>query len=256
MNIGYEVNIISVNNRIRIHKRINKRNIYRIYRLIFPNGKMYIGQTKQSLGSRWNNGNRYSYNTNLYADICRYGWNNIRKELISYASNSIEADELEVYFIEKFNTMNPDNGYNLNNGGRHGLDSEDVRKKKSISHFGLKESIETKRKKSNKVIAIKENVLYICDSGKLLGDYIGTTKDYVKSCLRRPCLLYGYQVYYYDKYKRDEILNKVLNSQCVRKPKYVEIANNLNEKGVETNDSFEIKYIKYSDNTECEYIIE
>ena len=219
MNIGYEVNIISVNNRIRIHKRINKRNIYRIYRLIFPNRKMYIGQTKQSLGSRWNNGNRYSYNTNLYADICRYG-------------------------------------YNVNNGGRHGLDSEDVRKKKSISHFGLKESIETKRKKSNKVIAIKENVLYICDSGKLLGDYIGTTKDYVKSCLRRPCLLYGYQVYYYDKYKRDEILNKVLNSQCVRKPKYVEIANNLNEKGVETNDSFEIKYIKYSDNTECEYIIE
>lgn len=125
---------------------------------------------------------------------------------------------------------------------------ESTRKRQSISHTGLKETNDTKRKKSNKIIAIKDNILYICDSGKILGDFLNTSKDYVKNCLCKPCLLYGYQVYYYDENKRNKIINKVLTSQCIRKPKYVEIANNLNIKGVETNDNYIIKYIKYSDN--------
>lgn len=55
-----------------------------------------------------------------------------------------------------------------------------TKRKMSKAHIGLTESADTKRKKSNKIIAIKDDELIYYDSAKLFGDYIGSTKDYIK----------------------------------------------------------------------------
>lgn len=249
--MNYSINIESTDTGIRIHRKSDI--IFKIYKLTFPDNKCYIGQSRRPLAKRWIGG--YKHNSDISNAINKFGWNSIKKELISYAYDQTEADYLETYFISKYKSTDPKYGYNKTIGGTHTKQTAEVCLRKSISHTGLKETIVTKKKKSNKVIAIKDDILYICDSGKLLGDYLGTSKDYVKTCLRQPCLLYDYQVYYYDEDKRKQMINKVLNGQRIRKPKYVEIANNLNIKGVETNNGYTIKYLIYSDNSDKGYEI-
>ena len=54
---------------------------YCVYILIFPNHKIYIGQT-QNIKQRWaNNGNGYRENKRMYNDIVKYGWVNILKSV-------------------------------------------------------------------------------------------------------------------------------------------------------------------------------
>lgn len=40
------------------------------------NGKVYIGQTIQSIENRWKNGNGYKPCTYFYKAIQKYGWEN------------------------------------------------------------------------------------------------------------------------------------------------------------------------------------
>ena len=75
------------------------------------NNKKYVGITKVSETTRWNNGNGYKDNEKFYSDIKKYGWENgflheIIKENLSYK----DARELERYYIEKYNSVS--NGYN------------------------------------------------------------------------------------------------------------------------------------------------
>ena len=75
------------------------------------NNKKYVGITKVSETTRWNNGNGYKDNEKFYPDIKKYGWENgflheIIKENLSYK----DARELERYYIEKYNSVS--NGYN------------------------------------------------------------------------------------------------------------------------------------------------
>lgn len=47
-----------------INKEVNPRfeKTYKVYKHVFPNGKVYIGITSQSLDSRWNSGKGYGNN--------------------------------------------------------------------------------------------------------------------------------------------------------------------------------------------------
>lgn len=91
-----------------------------IYRMTFPDGKYYIGLTKQKLSERLS-GHKTSVKRNLHLPIVKaineYGFDSIIVEIIDTADNYDKLLELEKYYIKKFNTKVP-NGYNSTEGGQ------------------------------------------------------------------------------------------------------------------------------------------
>lgn len=81
------------------------------------NGKVYVGQTKQSLKRRWNNGNGYIQCPYFYNAIKKYGWDNFEHILLDEYLTKEEADIKEQDYIKYYKSSNPEFGYNISNGG-------------------------------------------------------------------------------------------------------------------------------------------
>ena len=96
-----------------IYKHINKIN-----------GKVYIGQTKQSVAGRWRNGLGYfhkKYTSVFCRAIKKYGWDNFSHEVIEDDIATQElANNREIYWIAVNNSyigFDNSNGYNMTLGG-------------------------------------------------------------------------------------------------------------------------------------------
>ena len=103
------------------------------------NSKIYIGQSC-NLNVRWH---PISYKdcSYFYNAIQKYGWDNFEHIILEDSLSIEEADQKEKYYIEKYNTLNRDYGYNLKSGGNNGyvLSAETRQKiKKSNQQFFLK----------------------------------------------------------------------------------------------------------------------
>lgn len=85
------------------------------------NNKVYIGITKQSPPSkRWHNGEGYIKNKHFYNAIQKYGWNKGFEHLILEENlTKEEACLKEKQKISEFDSLNPEKGYNLVDGGIH-----------------------------------------------------------------------------------------------------------------------------------------
>lgn len=92
-------------------------NNIKVYQIVFPNGKRYIGQTRQKLERRWKKGSGYKECPYVYQAIKKYGWENTLHELIADGLTQNQADELERELIAKYQTQNETYGYNLQSGG-------------------------------------------------------------------------------------------------------------------------------------------
>lgn len=86
--------------------------MYKIYKLTMPNGKVYIGQTKLSLKQRWQRGQGYKYQQELYEDILAFGWENVEHELLEEVEEKELAYEKERYYILEYKSYLPEFGYN------------------------------------------------------------------------------------------------------------------------------------------------
>jgi len=82
------------------------------------NGKVYIGQTVKTMMNRWKNGNGYEHNKHFSAAIKKYGKENFSHEVLTFCGTQETADQIEAYFIAKYNSTNKENGYNKIEGGR------------------------------------------------------------------------------------------------------------------------------------------
>ena len=83
------------------------------------NDKVYIGQTVQSVNDRFCQHKKPSTlkkkgNYKIYNAISKYGKENFYIETLEDGLTSAEADEREVYYIEKYDSF--DNGYNSTRG--------------------------------------------------------------------------------------------------------------------------------------------
>lgn len=119
------------------------------------NGKIYIGQTCQSLNRRWRDGEGYKSCTLFYRAIEKYGWDNFDHEIIASNLTLDEANRFEELLIDKLDTMNPKTGYNLRSGGNNGIFSEEVIQKRigvysgeNSAWYGKHHTNETKMKMS------------------------------------------------------------------------------------------------------------
>lgn len=216
----------------------NTTCIYSISNTI--NNKIYIGQTvnlRSRVSDYRNATHRQKYIKRLLgADMLKYGDDNFVMTIVEECKPS-QLDEREEYYISKFNATNPSKGYNILASSSK-VNSVESRKRKSLSHMGLKESASTKRKKSNMIMAIQNDILIVSESGKLFGDYVGCSKDYVKNCLRQPSKCKGWRLYYDDYFKRQEIRDKMLKKRSIRDLQYMVLLDFLDRcelyEGVET----------------------
>lgn len=82
-----------------------------VYRFTFPNGKVYIGQTKSgNHEKRWSGGRGYQSSGKVYGAILLYGWQNIKREILYDGLTQEEATAREIEEIKKHHAVA--DGYN------------------------------------------------------------------------------------------------------------------------------------------------
>ena len=122
---------------------------YCVYIHIFPNGKVYVGQTKRKPEYRFNNGEGYKGCKYVYSAIKKYGWENIEHKIIKDNLSEEEANYWEDYYISEYKSQDRAYGYNLRSGGTSGYKySLEVRQKLSVIQRGRKQSEQEKKKRS------------------------------------------------------------------------------------------------------------
>ena len=135
--------------------------IYKITNKI--NNKVYVGQAVNLqrrilihlYDYKYNKKNSYFYNS-----ITKYGIENFDVEiLIEGKFSKLELNEMEIRFIELFNSTNKLFGYNMTKGGNGGCisrkQSDETKRKISESKKGKKHSGETKQKISKTKLGSK-----------------------------------------------------------------------------------------------------
>ena len=90
---------------------------YSVYLHTFPNGKRYVGVTRQNPLNRWNNGYGYRNQKLIFRAILKYGWDNIKHEVLFSNLSKKEAEEKEIELIALYKSDNPQYGYNILRGG-------------------------------------------------------------------------------------------------------------------------------------------
>lgn len=143
----------------QIVKEIGNDRCYTVYMHTSPSGKRYIGITSTSVEKRWSNGRGYSTQM-FYRAILKYGWDNIRHEILYTNLTKEEAEQKEIELIAYYQSDNCDYGYNIEHGGNCvGTVSEETKKKLSEKHKGKSPSEET-RKKLSKATSGVNNPFY------------------------------------------------------------------------------------------------
>jgi hypothetical protein len=91
--------------------------MYTVYKHTTPSGKVYIGVTSKDVNYRWKNGYGYMNNKYFYNAIKKYGWQNIKHEILFQNLPKEEAYKIEVDLIKKYKSNDFSLGYNLSPGG-------------------------------------------------------------------------------------------------------------------------------------------
>lgn len=126
-----------------------KLKSYVVYKHTCPNGKIYIGITSLTTAQRWANG--YAHNIHFQAAIQKYGWDNIKHEVLFENLTKEEACQKEIELIAEYKSNDRRFGYNKSAGGEshEGCKvSDESREKMRKAHIGKKHSEETRRKMS------------------------------------------------------------------------------------------------------------
>jgi group I intron endonuclease len=122
-------------------------NNYCVYKHTSPSGKVYIGITCQNPIKRWECGRGYKDNEHFYRAIQKYGWDNIKHEILFCDLSKEEACSKEIELIKLYNSTDGKCGYNHSTGGdvsSAGIKrSEEFRQKVSKSMKGIKHSAES-----------------------------------------------------------------------------------------------------------------
>lgn len=117
--------------------KLSQQNNYIVYKHTFPNGKVYIGATSQKPNYRWKNGRGYIGSTRMENAIKKYGWKNVRHEILITNLTKEEAEQKERELIVYYNSYDKRYGYNLEKGGSKGKEiSEETKEKLSKALSG------------------------------------------------------------------------------------------------------------------------
>lgn len=146
--------------------------MYTIYKYTNKtNGKVYIGQTSQTLEERaQHNGRNYKSCTRFYNAIQKYGWESFEPEILEVVYTQEESWEREAYYINLYMSFDEEYGYNMCKNTLEGpcesgrkIISEKAKERYSDPTnnpmYGKKHSEESKRKQSE-IKRGKNNPMY------------------------------------------------------------------------------------------------
>ena len=122
-------------------------NNYLVYRFTAPNGRCYIGQTK-NFTRRIKKHQNDDGCTIFHRAIKKYGFENFTQEILIENLSVDESNYWEEFYIKELNTLSP-NGYNLRTGGKNYIATAETRLRMSESRKGRVVSEETRLKISN-----------------------------------------------------------------------------------------------------------
>lgn len=117
---------------------------YKVYVHVFPNGKKYVGITRQKLNRRWRKGRSYSSNIRMTNAINKYGWDNIEHIVLYSGLSASEAERIEKSLIAEWNLMDERYGYNYAEGGSHPNHSDRTKAKIGQKSLGRRHTKEFK----------------------------------------------------------------------------------------------------------------
>lgn len=143
---------------------MQKSGIYCIENLI--NNKKYIGQSVDIL-NRWRQhknelNNNIHFNDYLQKSWNKYGEENFAFHILEFCDVN-QLDNLEIYYIDLYKTLNRDKGYNLTSGGTNNkIYSNETRMKISNALKGHKVSLESRIKisKNHADVSGQNNGMY------------------------------------------------------------------------------------------------
>lgn len=123
---------------------------YKVYMHVFPNGKIYVGITKQKPEYRWRSGKKYNNNKYMENAINKYGWDNIEHKILYENLSKEKAEKIEKHLIKQYKSNQRSFGYNILEGGNvsKGM-SKEARLKMSDDRKGKHYSKRTEFKKGH-----------------------------------------------------------------------------------------------------------
>jgi len=120
------------------------------YRITFPNDKCYIGQTMRRLAERKHqykdqcfHESRVGYDLKISCAIRKYGWDNLRWDILHVGVPIDKLDEMEIQEIAKHDSYN--NGYNSTEGGQNTFQRNDVTKRTVALYLARQKQEEQKK---------------------------------------------------------------------------------------------------------------
>lgn len=193
---------------------------YFIYIIMnLTNNKVYVGKCKDIFDRAnnyiWHTVNpKYHDRRPIIKALQSYGLENFVMFPIEACNNKMIAGEREMFYIKSLNTTDRSIGYNEST-------VVDIRASKAGQN-GYAHSIDTKIKKGKPVICINPDtkVVLLAVGMKIFADLVGSSKDLVKNCARRPCRHKGYYIIYMNDADRDEILQKAIQREEAQIRKY------------------------------------
>lgn len=94
--------------------------MYKVYRHTSPSGNVYIGITmRNDVRRRWERGNGYKTNVAFWNAIQKYGWDNIKHEILFEGLTKERACNLEITLIRHYKNLGI--SYNISTGGDCGF---------------------------------------------------------------------------------------------------------------------------------------
>jgi hypothetical protein len=123
---------------------ISEERKYVLYKHITPSHKVYIGITRQSnINKRWQYGYGYIVNPYFYRAIKKYGWENIKHEIVLKDLTYDEACEMEIKLISIYESDKRQYGYNRSPGGDLISDESIAKMKRTRALNGYSKKLST-----------------------------------------------------------------------------------------------------------------
>lgn len=101
------------------------------------NGKVYIGQTYQTLANRWGSDGRRYKGQIFYNAIQKYGWDNFEHIILKEGLTQEEANQQEIYYIQLYQSTNKNFGYNVTKGGNSNTLSDKQKKQRRQLNYQM-----------------------------------------------------------------------------------------------------------------------
>ena len=177
--------------------------MYIVYMHTCPNGKKYIGITSQAPERRWQKGKGYAYGSNpyFYNAIEKYGWENIKHEILFRDLTKEEAEQKEIELIKEYKirmsnmqkeiwVKNPERRIAMSKLKTGSHLSEETKEKLRQANLGKKYSKEVVQKRIDKTKGTKRPqtskiLKEMWASGKLKGNTGNTTSEKQKAAARK-----------------------------------------------------------------------